>query len=241
MRLDANLANADPTLAALVPDGVTLADILGLFHEVYHVNGGHLLRLRLGATHPANLALPELAEFIKYLLGALKSNGVRDPAAVLAYGVQRKAEAAAAKLASSVEIGNITAQAKSGPTPVKLENSPAGTSAAAPPPVAHAIADGTTKAEEERQPDQPATNTAPQTIANPEVTNPETANARDEIIIDGRRLLSERRVAEMLGCSVRTLQRDRKEGKGPPSTKIGRRVFYELNDLQEWIDRGKTR
>ena len=106
MRLDANLANADPTLAALVPDGVTLADILGLFHEVYHVNGEQLLRLRLGATHPANLALPELAEFIKYLLGALKSNGVRDPAAVLAYGVQRKAEAAAAKLASSAEIGN---------------------------------------------------------------------------------------------------------------------------------------
>ena len=25
------------------------------------------------------------------------------------------------------------------------------------------------------------------------------------------------------------------------STKIGRKVFYELNDLQEWIDRGKIR
>ena len=44
MRLDANLANADPTLAALVPDGVTLADILGLFQEVYRVNGEQLLR-----------------------------------------------------------------------------------------------------------------------------------------------------------------------------------------------------
>jgi predicted DNA-binding transcriptional regulator AlpA len=98
-----------------------------------------------------------------------------------------------------------------------------------------------TKAEDERQPDQPATNTAPQTIANPEVTNPETANARDEIIIDGRRLLGEHRVAEMLGCSLRTLQRWRKEGKGPPSTKIGRKVYYDLNDLQEWIDRGKIR
>ena len=212
MRLDANLANADPTLAALVTDGVTLADILGLFHEVYHVNGEQLLRLRLGATHPANLALPELAEFIKYVLGALKSNGVRDPADVLAYGVQRKAEAAAAKLASSVEIG-ITAQAKSGQSPVKLENSPAGTSAASPP--LAQTAHETTKAEEERQPDQPATSTTPQTIANPEVTNPEAANARDEIIIDGRRRLSERRVAKMLGCSLRTLQRRRKEGKGP--------------------------
>ena len=38
-----------------------------------------------------------------------------------------------AKLASSAEIGNIAAQAKSGPSPVELENSPAGTSAASPP------------------------------------------------------------------------------------------------------------
>ena len=80
-----------------------------------------------------------------------------------------------------------------------------------------------------------------QTIANPEVTNPATAAAGDEIIIDGRRLFGERRVAEMLGCSLRTLQRWRKEGKGPPSTKIGRKVFYELNDLQKWIDGGKSR
>ena len=48
-------------------------------------------------------------------------------------------------------------------------------------------------------------------------------------------------VAEMLGRSLRTLQRWRKKGKGPPSTKIGRKVYYELNDLQEWIDRGKIR
>jgi hypothetical protein len=241
MRLDANLANGDLTLAALVPDGVTLADILGLFQTVHHINGEQLLRKRLGATHPANLALPELAEFIKWLLRALKSASIRDPAAVLAYGVQCKAEAAAAKLGSSAEIGNIAAQAKSGPSPVKLENSPAGTSAPSPPPVAQAIAYGTTKAEEGREPDQPATNTAPQTIANPKVTNPETANARDEIIIDGRRLYGEHRVAEMLGCSLRTLQRWRKTGKGPPSRNIGRKVYYDLNDLQEWIDRGKNR
>jgi hypothetical protein len=241
MRLDANLANGDPTLAALVPDGVTLADILGLFQTVYHINGEQLLRKRLGATHPANLALPELAEFIKWLLRALKSASIGDPAAVLAYGLQRKAEAAAAKLGSSVEIGNITAQAKSGPSPVKLENSPAGASAASPPPMAQTTASGTAKAEGERQPDQQATHNAPQTIANPEVTNPATAAAGDEIIIDGRRLFGEHRVAEMLGRTVRSLQRWRKTGKGPPSTNIGRKVCYDLNDLQEWIDRGKTR
>jgi hypothetical protein len=91
------------------------------------------------------------------------------------------------------------------------------------------------------QPHKSATNTAPPTIANPEATAPATAAAGDEINIGGRRFLGERRVAEMLGCSLRTLQRWRMEGKGPPSTKIGRKVFYELNDLQEWIDRGKIR
>ena len=92
-----------------------------------------------------------------------------------------------------------------------------------------------------RQPDKTAPDTAPQTIADPEATNPATAAAGDEIVIDGRRLFGEHRVAEMLGCSLRTLQRWRKEGKGPPSTKIGRKVYYDLNDLQEWIDRGKNR
>jgi hypothetical protein len=243
MRLDANLANGDPTLAALVPDGVTLADILGLFQTVHHINGEQLLRKRLGATHPANLALPELAEFIKWLLRALKSAGVTNPAAVLARGVQLRAKEATTKLGTSAEIGNIAAQIKSvGPRPVKLENSPAGTSAASPPPpVAQAIASGTTKVEDERQPHQPATNTAPQTIANPEVTTPATATAGDELVIDGRRLLGERRVAETLSRSPRSLQRWRKTGKGPPSTNIGRKVYYDLNDLQEWIDRGKIR
>jgi hypothetical protein len=75
MRIDANIVTGDPTLAALIPEGVTLAHILGLFRTAYHVNGEQLLRQRLsalGATRPADLAPPELAEFIKYLWGALK-------------------------------------------------------------------------------------------------------------------------------------------------------------------------
>ena len=67
--------------------------------------------------------------------------------------------------------------------------------------------------EDKRQPDKPATNTTPPTIANPEA--PATATADDEIIIDERRLIGERRVAKMLGCHPRTLQRWRTEGKGP--------------------------
>ena len=65
--------------------------------------------------------------------------------------------------------------------------------------------------EDKRLPDKPATNTAPPTIANAEAA----ATAGDEIIIDGRRLIGERRVAKMLGCSLRTLQRWRTKGKGP--------------------------
>jgi hypothetical protein len=203
-----------------------------------------LLRARLGATHPANLAPPELAKFIKDLLAALKSAGIRDPADVLAYGVRREAEAAAAKLeSSSAATGDLAAERKSdGHAPVTIENNSSTISdASTPRPVAQIIAYGTTKAGDERQPDKPATNIVPRTIANPQASTPATAAAGDEIVIDDLHLLGERRVAKMLGCSLRTLQRSRTKGKGPASTKIGRKVFYELNDLQEWIDRGKIR
>ena len=188
-------------------------------------------------------APPELAEFIKYLLAALKSAGIRDPADVLAYGVRREAEAAAAKLGSSAAIGDVAAEQKSdGHSPVTIENNSSTISdASTPRPVAQIIAYVTTKAEDERQSDKPATNIVPRTIANPQASTPATAAAGDEIVIHDRHLLGERRVAKMLGCSLRTLQRSRTKGKGPASTKIGRKVFYELNDLQEWIDRGKIR
>ncbi len=91
--------------------------------------------------------------------------------------------------------------------------------------------------EDKRQPDKPATDTAPLTITNPEAT----AAAGDEIIIDGRRFISERRFAEVLGRDPRTLQRWRQKGKGPPSTRIGRSFFYEINEVQEWMDRKKSR
>ncbi len=91
--------------------------------------------------------------------------------------------------------------------------------------------------EDKRQPDKPATDTAPLTITNPEAT----AAAGDEIIIDGRRFISERRFAKVLGRHPRTLQRWRTKGKGPPSTRIGRSFFYEISEVQEWMDRKKSR
>jgi predicted DNA-binding transcriptional regulator AlpA len=329
MRMDTPVANGDPTLAALIPEGVTLDHIIAVFQDAYPINWVQLLRERLGATHPTNLAPPELAEFIKYVLAALKSAGIRDPAALLADSVRREAEAAAAKLVAPAEMADIAAEQKSAerepvalknnssktyesslPRPVDLtmttENpfdgrehdgrvfrdrrernffigrlSPrqkeewlrdhpdrwqtreeflrdlqarARTDVAAEPteprstPSATEVPTGgesngllLVPGEDERQPDKPATNIVPRTIANPQASTPATAAAGDEIVIDDRHLLGERRVAKMLGCSPRTLQRRRTKGKGPASTKIGRNVYYELNDLQEWIDRGKIR
>jgi len=243
MRMDTPVANGDPTLAALIPEGVTLAHIIALFQDSYPVNGEQLLRARLGATHPADLAPSELAEFIKYVLAAAKSAGIRDPAALLADRVRREAEAAAAKLGPSAAIGDLAAERKSdGHAPVAIEtNSSTISDASTPRPVAQIIAYGTTKAGDERQSAKPATNIVPRTIANPQASTPATAAAGDEIVIDGRHLFGERRAAEMLRCCPRTMQRRRTKGKGPASTQIGRKVFYELNDLLEWIDRGKSR
>ena len=86
----------------------------------------------------------------------------------------------------------------------------------------------------------PTTHTAPQSIVNPEATASATTAAEDEIIIGERRFIGEQRVAAMLGSSRRTLQRWRSEGKGPLSTKIGRKQLYELKELLEWIDREKS-
>lgn len=92
-------------------------------------------------------------------------------------------------------------------------------------------------AADKQLPDNAPTNTPAPTIENAKATVP----ADDEIIIGGRQFVSEARVAEILGRHPRTLQRWHKKGKGPPRTTIGRKVYYELNDLPEWIDRGKIR
>ena len=94
MSMNTPVANGDPTLAALIPEGVTLGHIISLFQTAYPVNGVQLLRARLGATHPANLAPTELAEFIKYMLAAIKSAGIRDPAARLAADAELGSSAA---------------------------------------------------------------------------------------------------------------------------------------------------
>lgn len=49
-------------------------------------------------------------------------------------------------------------------------------------------------------------------------------------------LLNEDRGAEILGVSVRTLQRQRVRGDGPRYVKIGKRVLYREEDLQAYIE-----
>jgi predicted site-specific integrase-resolvase len=49
-------------------------------------------------------------------------------------------------------------------------------------------------------------------------------------------LLNEDRAAEILGVSVRTLQRQRVRGDGPRYVKIGKRVLYREEDLAAFIE-----
>ena len=44
-----------------------------------------------------------------------------------------------------------------------------------------------------------------------------------------------------LGMSASTLNRMRTEGRGPRYTKRGRRVIYDIADLEEWMEEGKRR
>jgi len=48
-------------------------------------------------------------------------------------------------------------------------------------------------------------------------------------------LLSEAERADIEGVSVRTLQRERAERRGPPYIKLGRRVFYRLEAYRAWL------
>jgi predicted DNA-binding transcriptional regulator AlpA len=45
--------------------------------------------------------------------------------------------------------------------------------------------------------------------------------------------------ARFLGLSGRTLEKHRTYGTGPRYAKLGGRVVYRLDDLQEWVTRGE--
>jgi predicted DNA-binding transcriptional regulator AlpA len=54
-------------------------------------------------------------------------------------------------------------------------------------------------------------------------------------------LLSERDASRRLGLSVRTLQKWRLQGNGPPFLKLGHAVRYDPEDLDAYVARARRR
>ena len=52
------------------------------------------------------------------------------------------------------------------------------------------------------------------------------------------RFLRTKEAAEFLSLSARTLEKHRTYGTGPRYRKLGGRVVYALEDLQEWVSAG---
>lgn len=55
----------------------------------------------------------------------------------------------------------------------------------------------------------------------------------------GRRYLNTSQAADYLGMSPTTLNRMRVTGEGPPYSKVGRRVIYDISELDAWVARRK--
>ena len=56
-------------------------------------------------------------------------------------------------------------------------------------------------------------------------------------MIEQNRLLDEKATAELLGIKAPTLTCWRSTGRYQlPFVKVGRRVFYRLGDVQQWLD-----
>ena len=53
--------------------------------------------------------------------------------------------------------------------------------------------------------------------------------------LNSEKLLSEQQVEDIYGFNKRTLQRERTYQNGIPYHKIGRRVFYRIADIEEFL------
>ena len=58
---------------------------------------------------------------------------------------------------------------------------------------------------------------------------------------EGRRYLNGEDAAAYLGLSGNTLARMRVEGGGPRYSKVRRRVIYDVDDLDVWVEKHKRR
>ena len=137
MRADENVASGNSALAALMRQGVTVAqDRAAAPRKPSPKHWQQHLRNRLGATHPADLTPAELAEFIDHVFWLVKQTGMRDPAAVLAFRTQLDAKKATAKLEGGLRrrMADIAAERKSAERePVAPKNNSSKTYDASPP------------------------------------------------------------------------------------------------------------
>jgi predicted site-specific integrase-resolvase len=61
-------------------------------------------------------------------------------------------------------------------------------------------------------------------------------NKHNQIDTEGRRYMNEHEAAEYMGrLSVKTLQRYRSTGEGPPFIRAGGRVLYDRHDCDFWL------
>ena len=55
------------------------------------------------------------------------------------------------------------------------------------------------------------------------------------------RLVTDRDTSELLGVSLRTLQKWHLQGNGPRFVKLGHAVRYDVKDLEAYIERARRR
>jgi excisionase family DNA binding protein len=66
---------------------------------------------------------------------------------------------------------------------------------------------------------------------------------RQSFAPSAKRLITEQEAAEYLGCSIDTIRRMRYSGILPyiPGGRTGHRKYYDIQDLDFWIERSKVR
>ena len=65
------------------------------------------------------------------------------------------------------------------------------------------------------------------------------ADKHDQLHFDTQPLhywLTQQQLASRLDISVRSLERMRHDGTGPPYTKAGRKVLYHVNNVDGWLN-----
>ena len=85
----------------------------------------------------------------------------------------------------------------------------------------------------------PTVDTKERCVLHPTTDTPPLAAG--EIEIAGKRYVTPERLAQLLGCSPRTVARWDAERIGPPRIKVGKTVLYDLEKLPAWLEGKEAR